>query len=114
MADGVYSIPRELKDEDKWLKFFTKTQLMIFGIGVLIVILFGLVLMPLGAYHLLTVLGVIILTIFGILAFVPMPPSRYLYGGGFPLYVIVLRILNKMISKKKLYLKNYDPEDGSV
>lgn len=114
MANGVYGIPRKLKDEDKWFKFFTKIQLMIFGIGVAISLVFAVLLFPLKAYHLWVVLTVIVLVLAGFLALVPMPNSRYLYGGGYPLYVIVIRLINKIISKKRLYIKNYDAEDGSV
>ncbi|AOZ97833.1 PrgI family protein [Butyrivibrio hungatei] len=112
MANGTYDIPRELKDEDKWFKFFTKTQLFIFGIGLLIAAFFAFIFVPMGLIPVAIVIAVITLSIAGVLAFFPMPNSKYLYGGGYPLYIIVLRLLTKFFGKKKLYLKNYDSEEN--
>ncbi len=112
MANGTYNIPRPLKDEDKWLKFFTKTQLLIVGIGIIIAALFGLILWPIGANHIAVVIAVIIIALSAVLAFFPMPPDKYLYGGGYPLYIIALRVVVKMFSKKKIYIKNYDMGAG--
>ena len=108
---GTYRVPREFKDEDKWFRFFTKTQLLIVGVGLGICALFFIIMSPFGLIVPAIILSVIVLTICGLLAFLPMPSNKYLYGGGFPIYVIVMRILRKIfVTKKQIYLKNI-PED---
>lgn len=114
MANGTYSVPRQFKDEDKWFWIFTKIQLLIVGIGAGIGLLFFLILAPFKLYIPAVIVTVFSLTISGLLAFLPMPASKYLYGGGVPLYVVAFRLVNKLfISKKILYVKNM-PEDKTV
>ena len=114
MALGVYRIPREFKDEDKWFRFFTKTQLLIMGIGVAICALFFLIFGSFGLYRIAIVFSVFVLMVCGILAFFNIPDSRYLYGCGYPVYVILMRLIRKyFMQKKQIYIKRYVKE-GSV
>lgn len=111
MAYGTYRVPREFKDEDKWFRFFTKSQLLIVGIGAgisaLLFFIFGLF----GLFIPALILSVIVLTLAGLLAFLPMPNNKYMYGGGYPLYVIVQRLINKLFLSKKIVYTKFESED---
>lgn len=107
MAGGTYRVPREFKDEDRWFRFFTKIQLLIVGIGAAISAIFWLILSPFHLYVLALIITVVVLAASALLAFLPMPNSKYMYGGGFPIYKIVLRLVNKLyLSDKVIYIKH--------
>ncbi len=107
MALGVYKVPRKLKDEDKWFRFFTKTQLFIMMIGIAISAVFFFIFGLVKAYRIATVFSVFVLLVCALLAFFKMPESRYLYGGGYPAYQILFRLIKKyFMSKKQVYIKN--------
>lgn len=111
---GRYKVMREMKDEDKWFRWFTKEQLIYLGIfggvGVGAVVLFA-------SIH-LTLIGMVIaimLIAFGlILPRFDMPDDKYIIGGGMPLKVIAKRIiLKQMPYNKKIYISMCDcKEDG--
>lgn len=110
-VSGSYKVPAPLKDEDKWFKFFTKSQLLSIGVAVLIgfqiLVFFGKHgLVPVGlAICLLIVIGV------GVCVMVRIPPDKYLIGGGEYIAVILFRIIRKKLPKNKvLYIKNYNDE----
>lgn len=112
MALGTYRVPREFKDEDRWFRFFTKTQLLIVGIGLAISVILFLIMSPFHMVIPALIISVIVLTICGLLAFLPMPTNKYLYGGGYPIYVIVLRLYRKVfVAKKVVYTKNIPEEE---
>lgn len=111
MAFGTYRVPREFKDEDRWFRFFTKTQLLIVGVGVAICAIVFIIFSLIGLFIPALIISVIVLCIAGLLAFLPMPNNKYLYGGGYPVHVIAKRLMNKMfINKKRLYIK-FETED---
>ncbi len=113
MALGVYRITREFKDEDKWFRFFTKTQLLIMGIGVGISAVFFLIFSRFGQYRIPIIISVIVLLICGLLSFFTVPESRYLYGCGYPAYQIIIRLFRKyFVNKKKIYIKRNIKEDS--
>ena len=111
MAYGTYRVPREFKDEDKWFRFFTKSQLFIVGIGVGICAILFFVFSLIGLFIPALILSVIVLTISGLLAFLPMPNNKYMYGGGYPIYVIVKRLVNKLFISKKIVYTKFESED---
>ncbi len=112
MALGVYKVPREFKDEDKWFRFFTKTQLFIMLIGLAISVVFFLIFGAIHATKLAVILSVFVLLVCALLAFFKIPESRYLYGGGYPAYQILLRIIRKyFVEKKQIYIKNIRQEE---
>lgn len=104
---GEYPIPDELKDEDKWFKFFTLKQLMFVGAAACIdavIIKVGIV------YDALLVSLVIAGIILGFVMLVTMkkiPKEKYIYGSGKPLYsLLIARIIRK--GHKTICIKNYD------
>lgn len=108
---GVYRVPREFKDEDRWFRFFTKTQLLIMGVGVGICAILFLMFSLVGMFIPALILSVVVLSVAGLLAFLPMPDNKYMYGGGYPVYVIAKRLINKkFITKKQVYVK-FEAED---
>lgn len=109
---GDYAVMHELKDEDKWLKYFTKKQLLYFGVAILIG--FGEIAL---FYHIgLVVVGVELLIINLIIAFLiqqKMPQDKYLWGGGTLIQELLLRVIRKNLPGKKiLYTKFYEDEHG--
>ena len=110
---GTYSIPKEFKDEDKWFRFFTKTQLMYIGAGLLLgigalKITYSLGILPLGV-----ILCEIFLEMAAILSFLVIPSDRYLIGGGYPLRLILARLVKKRMSTGRvIYVKCFPQEQG--
>ena len=110
-AIGTYRVPREFKDEDRWFRFFTKTQLLIVGIGLGICAVIFLIFSIFGLFIPALILSVVVLAIAGLLAFLPMPDNKYMYGGGYPVYVIALRLINKKFLAKKIVYTKFESED---
>ena len=111
-ANGTYRVPREFKDEDKWFRFFTKTQLLIVGVGAGISAVIFFIFSLLELFVPALIITVIVMALSGLLAFLPMPNNKYMYGGGYPVYVIVLRLVNKLfIAEKCIYVKYDESEE---
>ena len=110
-ALGTYNIPKEFKDEDKWFRYFTKTQLLYIGAGLILGIgslklTHSLGLLPLGV-----ILCEIFLEIAAILSFLVIPSDRYLIGGGYPLRLILARLVKKrMTTGRVIYVKSFPQE----
>lgn len=106
---GNYRIMKPLKDEDRWFKYFTKRQLLFVFVGlVLSGIIYpffsGLGLRIVGIFF----VEIIMLTVLG-LAFLKLPYSKYLIGGGRYVHEILVRLIRKRLPKNKvIYTKNYD------
>ncbi len=112
MAIGVYKVPREFKDEDKWFRFFTKIQLFIMGIGIALSALVFLICSVVKMYRVATVITVINLIVCALLAFFKMPENKYMYGGGYPAYQILLRLIKKhFLDPKQVYIREFDREE---
>lgn len=97
---GKYRVPRELKDEDKWFKFFTKKQLLIAAVVLFIdvwVIVFT------NKLHMI-VLGIVIALSIAIVTAIilvgKMPTKRYIHGGGLGFDVLLMRIIRRKCIKK--------------
>ena len=106
---GRYKVMREMKDEDKWFRWFTKEQiiyLVLFGgIGVGIVILFHSIRLTLIGM----VIAILLITGGLILPRFNMPDDKYILGGGMPLKLLAKRIIIKQfIAKKKIYVSLCD------
>lgn len=106
---GHYDIPRAYEDEDKWFKFFTKVQLLIFGAGVLICIGLCTLFSAIGVTMIGVILSVVVMMGAVVLAFVKIPVDRYLLGGGNTIRQTLARIIRKRLSKNRvIYVKGYD------
>lgn len=110
---GKYKIPTPFKDEDKWLKYFTKKQLMYIGFGLMICL--PLLKLTWTAPSLLKipvmVFCIIVMGTALIIGMATMPDDKYLWGGGTKLDKLLFRIIRKRLkSNKVLYVKNYKEE----
>ena len=104
---GRYRIPREMKDEDKWFKFFNSNQLLwivIFGVMAFVVYI------PFKIIH-LEIIGMVFSVV--LLPRLDMPTDKYLWGGGMPLKTLAIRILTKLVVKERrvLYISNSKQEE---
>lgn len=106
MAYAEHKVPAPLKDEDKWFGF-TKRQWIIMApaIGVVVFIVKAtksLHILPVGIS-----LSVIILLMGAVMAFLELPPDKYIYGSGVKMERILLRYVKKRLPKYKvIYTKN--------
>ena len=109
MAMGTHSVPMEFQDEDKWLKFFNKVQIialgLTLGIGVLIIRGFAAI----HATAIGVFIAIILLIVVGIIVMVNIPNSKYLWGGGQKVSTILLRLILRRF-KRTIYTKNYNSE----
>lgn len=107
---GQYKTPGELKDEDKWFKFFTKKQLVI---AIVVLIIDWNIAVIFNKIHLIVIgitLDILITIIMAIITLFPMPQSKYIFGGGMPLYRLVLRIILRKTFNRKIYTTMSDEE----
>lgn len=109
---GVYQIPREFKDEDKWFKYFTKKQ-------ALVVLFCGVVdyqMINLFATKNLLIAGILlscfltIILVGGVMVVLPLD-NFFLTGGGLTIMEWLFRYLYRRKSRC-LYTKNMD--DGET
>jgi len=103
---GRYKTPDELRDEDKWFKFFTLPQLaaacgVLAADGGMVVLSARCKAAPAGACA-----AVLFTAAAALLIFVKMPKRRYLLGGGLPLYEIARRLVAKKAkSRRVIYVR---------
>lgn len=108
MAHGVHEVPRPLQDEDKWAKL-TKRQWVICLPALVLIYLsvtffYKIKMLPIGI-----ALSVVILCLAVILAFLELPPEKYLFGTGVKLEKLAIRLIKKRLPKnRKIYTKNYE------
>lgn len=112
MALGTYNIPKEFRDEDKWFKFFTKIQLVYMFIAAVIAFVIMNLFVFLHLVYIGIFLSVVVFLIALVMAFVPIPTQRYMFGGGYRVSRIVGRLAWKFVlgHGKDIYVKNYKPE----
>lgn len=102
MPIGKYKVPRELQDEDRWFKIFTKRQLAMLIVGALID---SLVIVLFAKLHLVVVgivLAILIILFDLAIIYLKMPRSRHTHGGGLGFDTLVLRILKRKRTKSKV------------
>lgn len=105
---GESRVPHDiLSDEDKWLKFFTKVQLLGLAIFGMVGFVIGKWLFSIGFGKFGIIIGMVIVAVGAILFMVKIPTARYLMGGGLYLWEIVALRINRQI-KKCVYIRNYD------
>lgn len=102
MPIGKYKIPRELQDEDKWFKFFTKRQLAILIVALFIDFWVVALFYKLHIVVVGVVLAILIFVFALAIIYFKMPRSRHTHGGGLGLDTIAMRILKRKRSKNKI------------
>lgn len=103
---GVFRVPREFKDEDKWFRYFSKKQAAV-------LVITGLVdyrLIAAASKHGLTmpavVAAILLLLVAGGLVLIHLPVDvMFLTGGGITLDQWIFRVILRK-SKKVIYTKN--------
>lgn len=116
MTLGRYPIPKEMEDEDKYLKFFTKLELLILVVP--IVISFFLVRWGIGTSNKLClfiscILAFIVVGVFLVCVKLKVPERMYMFCCGEPAYIVILRVLVKKFSRQTIYVKNYEEREIS-
>ena len=112
MALGRSRIPDEFKDEDKWLRFFSKKQILVtlafLAVGILCAIpFFKIGFSVVGVVFIITsiICGFSIVTL-------KVPDRKYLFCGGAFLYILICRIIRKKLPwNKKIYVKNIKQDE---
>ena len=113
-ATGVFRVPRDFKDEDKWFRYFSKKQAVV-------LVLAGLVdyrLVMAGSSHGLTLPAVVAAVLFtlvaGGLVMVHLPVDvMFLTGGGITLDHWIFRVILRK-SRKVIYTKNRQERDCQI
>lgn len=103
---GVFRVPREFKDEDKWFRYFNKKQAAV-------LVITGLAdyrLVASASAHGLTlpavILAILLLLVAGGLVLIQLPVDvMFLTGGGITLDQWIFRVLLRK-RKKVIYTKN--------
>lgn len=107
MALGRYKVPSELKNENKWFKFFTIPQLCVIGVALVVAIFLLIIFAKQGVFP----VGFFIFLLIMIAAFsvvmIKVPDEYYLFGAKEPVGVIFLRLLIKKLRHRKVYVANY-------
>ena len=105
---GSYKVPAKFKDEDKWFKFFTKTQLAVVLIALVVGIQQLMFFISVDLLVIGIVLLILILLVTGVCTFISMPQDKYLMGGGKKLGVILLLLIRKKLKPYRvIFVKNY-------
>lgn len=110
---GNYRIPREVEDEDKWFRYFTKKQLAVL---VIVLLIDWKVCSFFYKLHCI-VIGITLAILFLIIALaavmIKMPRIKYLYGG-IGLDILLIRIIIRKASSKhkKVYSVTMIVEDA--
>ncbi len=105
---GEYPVMSELKDEDKWFRFFTLKQLFYYGIALFLGIITTVLLYKVGL-EIIGIVCIIINLIIAALLQATIPSDKYLIGGGMKTQIIVKRLFLKLLPENRIiYTKNYD------
>ena len=107
MAQGTFKIPMDAKDEDKWLKFFTKSQLAV--IVIVAVIDFGIIKLTqaLGATPIGVFIAIVLMIAACIITLFKVPESSHVIGAGNNIGKIIVRMLIHWKIYKKVYIRGY-------
>lgn len=104
---GKYPLPKELKNEDRWAKFFTLKQIVCLAAA--LVVSFGIVslFMSIGLTWIGIVIAAIIMSVVGVLVMVKIPEHMYLYGSGKYVYTMLLVwFIRRGKNNRVIYTKN--------
>ncbi len=108
---GSYQIPKEMRDEDKWFRYFTKKQLIFVGGALFAAVAICTFFKSIGLFKVGLSISEVILLITLAASFIKIPTDRYLIGGGYHIMQIVSRMVIKRLPQNKiLYVKNYEED----
>jgi len=105
---GVFKIPKELKDEDKWFRYFTKKQAV--PIAVTLLIDYRIIMWASQRNFLLPaiIVSVILTLLVAGIVMVELPVDvLFLSGGGITMEQWIRRVFIRK-RNRKIYVKNYD------
>ena len=112
MAFGTFKTFGQIKDEDKYFRFFTKRNIAWTFVGGLLGFGIYSVINAIGFPMVAAVTGIVICVFFGAMSFVQVPVERYLSGGGLFLTTVVFRWLQRRVgSSKVIYNKYYEVDE---
>lgn len=110
-STGVFRVPREFKDEDKWFRYFTKKQALV----LILVLLADYKLIMASAPHGMVIAAVIVSILITLVAvgmvMIELPVDvMFLTGGGITLDQWLFRVILRK-SRRVLYTKH--TQEGS-
>lgn len=109
---GVFKIPREYKDEDKWFRYFNKKQAVILVLTLLADYRFLLMASNHGFLVPAIIAAILFTLIVAAVIMIELPiEAMFLTGGGITLEQCLVRIIIRRRSRV-IYVKNYEPEEG--
>lgn len=111
---GRYQNPTALKDEDKYLKFFTKTELVFLTATLIPSVIIVRSAMNSGSFfHLWIAFTLAFLLVGGTFAIlkIKVPGRWYLLGCGVPIYVLIWRVVRRAMLPKVVFTKNIQRRD---
>ena len=106
---GHYENPSGLKDEDKFFRFFTKTELVFMIIVIMPSLMFCRSAFASGDKVAIFFAFLFTFLLCGgmlVLLKVKVPEKMYLMGSGRPLYILIARFIRKKMQPRVLYIKN--------
>lgn len=110
---GKYKVPKPIRDEDKWFKYFTKVQLL----SILGAVVVGLAIIRFTYRIHMVFLGIIVALLIVIATALAtmgtIPEEKYLFGGGCPVWQIGFRILNRKFIPSNKVIYTFAQEDES-
>lgn len=112
MAFGTYKTFGQIKDEDKYLRFFTKRNIIWTAIGLSISVGVMFLSKAMNASKVGAVVSFIIVVSFAAISFVRIPTDKYLSGGGLFLTTLLQRYFMRRIGKNKVLYCKYHRKDG--
>lgn len=113
MAYKAYENPNEIKDEEKWLKYFpTQAFKWLMVTGVIWIVLFNLF-KVFGVPVIGIIIGGMQCIFFTAIQMISIPREEYMKGGGITVAVLLKRVLHRKLNKR-LYVKYMIPEISTI
>ena len=108
MALGKYKVPSELKDENKWLKFFTIPQLTIVGTAFIVALAVGAFLTKCGLFPFAVFFFLVVMLCALSLVMIKVPDEYYLLGARQPVGMVLLRLVIKKGKYHRVYVSYFN------
>lgn len=111
MGLGKYKVPSELKDENKWFKFFTIPQLAIVGVAFIVALAVGAFLTKCGLFPFAVFFFFVIMLCTLSMVMFKVPDEYYLLGARQPVGMVLLRLIIKKIKYHRVFA-SYSDDTG--